>query len=113
MTTQHQHTRHVHVRVREFKTPPVNDGLILGRDAAVGCMAIRKTLELLSTCQFAHIEPDDEVVGDIIVREAILKRVPRDQLIRFILESVKPIMSSDEILEVDLDVMVEITGKWP
>ena len=112
MNTQHQHKRHVVVRVREFKIPPVKDGLILGKEAAVGCMAIRKTLDLLTSCHFAHIEPDDDVVGDIIVRESLLKRIPREQLIKFILEEVKPIMNSDEILEIDLDVMVEITDKW-
>ncbi len=112
MKTQQQHTHHIVVRVREFKTPPVHDGLILGREAAVGCMAIRKTLELLSTCQFAHIEPDDDVVGDIIVRESLLKRLPRKELIQFVLDNVKPLMNSDEILEIDLEVMVEISDKW-
>lgn len=111
METQHQYKRHVVVCAREFKIPLIKDGLILGKDAAVGCTAMRKILDLLTTCHFTHIEPDDDVIGDIIIRDSLLKRIPREQLIQFILGNVKSIMTSDEILEVDLDVMVEIADK--
>ncbi len=101
----------MNAQVREFRVPPLRDGLVLGRDASVGCVAIRKALDLLTTCAYTHIEPDDEVVGDIIVRESFLKRLPRDALIDFVLREIKPLMNRDEILEIELDVIVDITGQ--
>ncbi len=98
-------------RIREFRIPPLQDGLILGRDASIGCIAIRKALDLLTAYRFTHIEPEDEVVGDIIVREHFLRRVSREELVSFVLREIKPLMSSDEILEIEMDVTVEIVAR--
>lgn len=96
----------VHIKVREFQIPPVRHGLVLGRNAAIGCYAIRKALHLLMATHFAHIELEDEVISDIIVREAVLRRFPRDQLIAFVLERVKPLMGEEEILDLEIDTEV-------
>jgi hypothetical protein len=58
--------------IREFKIPPVHEGLILGRRATIGCNAIRKSLALLMTYPFAHLELEDDVISDILVRKAVL-----------------------------------------
>ncbi len=112
MTTENYPSQRIQARIREFKLPPIRDGLVLGRDSAVGCVAVRKTLELLVNYPFAHIEPDDDIVGDIIVREAMLKRIPEERLTRFVLERIKPLMSADEILQIDFDLEVEVSLKW-
>ncbi|MFQ5488108.1 MAG: hypothetical protein ACE5ET_06675 [Gammaproteobacteria bacterium] len=109
MEKKFQSKPRITAHVREFRVPPLRDGLILGRDASVGCIAIRKALDLLTAYNFAHIEPDDDVVGDIIVRESFLKRLSREDLITFVLQEIKPHMNRDEILEVELDIVVEIT----
>ena len=36
------------------------------------------------------IEIDDDVVSHVIVRRGILRRIPQDRLVAFILERVKP-----------------------
>lgn len=108
METKTQLRPRVAARVREFRVPPLRDGLVLGKEASVGCAAIRKALDLLTTCAFTHIEPDDEIVGDIIVRESFFKRLPREDLVDFILREIKPLMNRDEILEIELDVVVDI-----
>ena len=95
-------------KVREVPVPPVRDALVLGRDSPIGCVAIRKSLDLLTLTSFEHIEPDDDVVGDILVRKAILKRVPQDMLVAFVLAHIKPMMEADEILHLDLAVEVLI-----
>ncbi len=111
MVKKYQHMPRIAAHVREFRVPPLQDGLILGRDASVGCIAIRKALDLLTAYNFAHIEPDDDVVGDIIVRESFLKRISREDLIAFVLREIKPLMNRDEILEIELDIIVEITNE--
>ncbi|XSG85879.1 MAG: hypothetical protein ACPW60_03960 [Methylohalobius sp. ZOD2] len=98
--------RQVHIKVREFQIPPVRHGVVLGRKASIGCYAIRKALHLLMATPFVHIELDDEVISDIIVRQAVLRRFPRQELIVFVLEQVKPIMGEEEILHLEIDTEV-------
>ena len=99
---------HITARIREFRIPPVHDGLILGREAAIGCVAMRQALGLLSSSAYVHIEIDDDVVGDILLKEGILRRIPRDQLISFVLERIKPYMSPAEILHLEIGAEVEL-----
>lgn len=108
MEHQRHQKRQLKARVREFKVPTINDGLVLGVDASIGCVAVRKALHLLSSSPFSHIEMNDDVVGDILVRENILQRVSREQLIAFVIREVKPLMRANEILELELDLTVEI-----
>jgi hypothetical protein len=100
----------IKARVREFGVPPIHDALVIGKRAAIGCAAIRKAIELLVASPFEHLEFQDEVISDIIVRGAILRRVPKDKLIAFVLAQVKPLMAADEILHLDLDVEVVVEG---
>ena len=96
------------VRVTEFSVPPVHDALVLGRNAPIGCEAIRRALVLLSAHEFEHIELDDEIIADLIVRKAILLRLPRDRLIDFALRRLKPLLEPGEILHLDLDVEIHL-----
>jgi len=111
MTTTLSNAKYsLRMRVGEFKIPPIREGLVLGRQAPIGCMATRRALELLMPCPFAHIELDDEIISDILVREAVLRRIPKDQLIGFILEKIKPLMGDDEILHLDMEIEVYLEG---
>ena len=93
-------------RVQEFNIPPIRDGLVLGRDSPIGCAAIRKALSLFGGPPFEHIEVQDEIISDIVVRHAILRRIPKETLIAFVLNRVKPLMGIEEILQLDLEAEV-------
>ncbi len=99
------------VQIREFRIPPVQDALVLGRRAGVGCHAIRKALHLLMAAPFVHIELDDEIVSDLIVRDTVLRRFPRDQLVTFVLERIKPLMGEEEILHLEIETEVDLTDQ--
>ena len=101
----------VKARVREFGVPPIHDALVIGKQSHIGCVAIRKAIELLVASPFEHIEFEDDVISDIIVRSAILRRIPKDKLIAFVLSQIKPLMTENEILHLDLDVEVGIEGE--
>ena len=99
------------MRVKEFGVPPVHDGLILGKESPIGCMSIRKCLELMSSEPFEHLQiNDDDTISDIVVRASILRRIPKDRLIPFVLEHVKPLMGLKEVLHLDLEVEVVLEG---
>uniref|UniRef100_A0A7C4LPC3 Uncharacterized protein n=1 Tax=Schlesneria paludicola TaxID=360056 RepID=A0A7C4LPC3_9PLAN len=103
-------TANVTFRLREFNVPLVRDAIVLGRRAKVGCVAMRKALMLLHDESFEHLELDDEVVNDVLVRTAVLKRIPLDNLIHMVLKCVKPWMSDDEILSLQIDVELTVSA---
>ena len=96
--------------VSEYQIPPFRDALVLGREASIGCHAVRRALTLLVKTPFAHIELDDEIISDILIRESLLRRVPQEQVIAFVLEHIKPLMGVEEIMQVDLDLEVTVSA---
>ena len=98
-------------RVREFTIPPIHDALVIGVSSPIGCIALRKAVALLAASPFEHIEVKDEVVSDVIVRAAILRRLSQEALARFVLQRLKPLMGPEEILHVDLELEVLVEGK--
>jgi hypothetical protein len=103
------HKHLVKAHIKEFAIPPVRDGLVLGIQSPIGCVAMRRALELLIATPFEHIEMEDDVIKDILVRQAILKRFPKDKLVDFVRRRVKPFMGADEILYLELnsEILIE------
>lgn len=95
-------------RIKEYATPPVRDALVMGREAPIGCQGMRRALSVLIKAPYAHIETDDEVISDILIRESLLRRVSESQLIEFVLTHIKPLMSIEEVLHLELDIEVEL-----
>lgn len=96
----------INARVKEFAIPPIHDAMVLGKRSPIGSAALRKAISLLVSSPFEHIEVDDPVIGDILVRTSILRRIPRERLIVFVIDQLKPLMEADEILHVNLEIEV-------
>jgi hypothetical protein len=102
---------HINARISEYTVPPIRDALVLGRDAPIGCIAMRRALELLVKTPFEHIEiENDDVISDILVRQPLLRRVSKEDLIKFILEHAKPLLGPDEVLHLEVDVSVLLSS---
>lgn len=98
-------------RIDEYVVPPIKDMLVLGKDAPIGCIAMRRALELLIKTPFEHIEiENDDVISNILVRQPLLLRLQREELIRHVLAHIKPLMGPEEILHVELAVTVALDG---
>ncbi len=95
-------------RLKEFVLPPIDDGLVLGRRSPIGHVAVGKALSLLTTTQFEHVLVEDDVIGDVLVRSAILRKISPEQLRRFVLEEIKPLMGPEEIIHLNLEIEIEI-----
>jgi hypothetical protein len=102
----------IQTRIKEFVLPPFRDGLILGKNAPIGSKAMCLALELLVATPFEHIEIEgDEVIQDIIVRRNLLKRISKEKLLAFVVKNIKPLMSEEEILYLELDVEVNLESE--
>jgi hypothetical protein len=108
--TNNEKKIHITARVGEYAIPSLKDMLIMGKQAPIGCIAMRRSIELLVKAPFEHIEFEDDVISDILVRQHLLRRVSRDELIDFVTTHVKPLMGSDEILHAEIDVNVFLSA---
>ncbi len=98
----------IRARVTEFLLPPIEDGLVLGRHSPIGHVAVSRALGLLSVTPFEHVQVDDDVIGDVLVRSAILRKITPSQLRDFVLTSIKPFMGSEEIIQLNIDVEINL-----
>lgn len=106
------HDIRITVRAHEFVLPPVHDGLIIGRNAPVGCTAMQRALGLLSTARFESVEiPDHPTISDFIVRTDILRRVSRERLVQFVVQQIAPLMGETEVLRLDLEIVVHLEAE--
>ena len=96
----------IRARVKEFGVPPIHDGLVVGKRAPIGCAALRQCLKLLAPSAFEHIEFEDDVISDILIRHQILKRISQETLIAFVVDRIKPLMGDEEILHLALEAEV-------
>lgn len=96
--------------VREFLLPPIDDGLVLGIRSPIGHVAVGRALNLLSSTSYEHITLTDDVIGDVLIRSAILRKVSAEVIIDFVLREIKPVMGPDEILHLDLEVELLIAN---
>ena len=101
----------ISARISEYAVPPIKDMLILGKHAPVGCIAVCRALELLVKMPFEHIEIDnDDVICDILVRQPLLRRVSREELIHFVLIHIKPLMGPGEVFHAELNIDLFLAG---
>jgi hypothetical protein len=98
----------VSARVTEFGYPPVHDALVLGVHAPLGTEAFKGALGLLVSVPFEHVTVEDDVIGSLLVRTSVLRRVSREKFLDFVLRRVKPLMGAEEILHLDVTVEVEL-----
>ena len=98
----------VRARVTEFGYPPVHDALILGVNAPQGTEAFKKGLGLLVSTPFEHISVKDDIIGSVLVRGSVLRRISSEKFLDFIMRRVKPLMSAEEILHLDMNVEVDL-----
>jgi len=101
----------IQARIKEFNIPPITDGLVIGRDASIGTVALQKALNLLIPDNFEHLIIDDEIIADVLIKATLLRRMTKDRLIKFMMEQVKPFMSAQDILQVQLDMEISLTGE--
>lgn len=104
-----QSISYITASIKEYAIPPIKDMLVLGNNAPIGCIAMRRALELLVKTQFEHIElTDDDTISDVLVRRSVLRRVGRGKLVSYVLAHIKPLMGPEEVLHAELDVRVVV-----
>ena len=98
----------IRVRVKALEIPPIKDGLVIGRDAAIGGEAMTRTLRLMTNEKFERFTIKDDIIQDVILRSAVVRKLGKDRALRFVLDRIKPVMTETELLMLDIDVELVI-----
>ncbi len=104
-------TIYVRLLAKEFTIPPAGDCLVVGKKSPIGCIALKKALALLNPASFEDLHPDDDIIGDIIVRASVLRKIQREKLIALVLKRVKPLMGDDEVVDLQIEAEVHLEEK--
>lgn len=96
-------SRTVRLSVKEFSIPPVRDCLVIGKASPIGCVALKKALSLLHAEPFEDLHPDSDTIGEVLIRRTILLKVPREKLLKLMVERIGPLMDKHEIILVQID----------
>ena len=99
----------IRVRVKALEIPPIKDGIVIGRDAAIGGEAMVRTLRLMTHEKFERFTlPKDDIVQDVILRSSIVRKLGKDRVLKFVIDRIKPVMTETELLMLDIDVELVI-----
>ncbi|MDF3059666.1 MAG: uncharacterized protein K0R17_3881 [Rariglobus sp.] len=99
----------IRVRVKALEIPPIKDGIVIGRDAAIGGEAMARTLRLMTNEKFERFTiAKDEIVQDVILRTSVVRKLGKERVLKFIIDRIKPVMTETELLMLDIDVELVI-----
>jgi len=99
----------INARVNEFTIPPITDGLIVGTHAPIGVNALKKALNILIPENFELLNINDEVIGDILMKSTIVRRMGQDRIVYFLMNQVKGFMTKEDIFHIKMEVEISIT----
>jgi len=99
----------IRVRVKALEIPPIKDGIVIGRDAAIGGEAMTRTLRLMTNEKFERfIIAKDDIIQDVILRSSVVRKLGKDRVLKFIMDRIKPVMTDNELLMLDIDIELVI-----
>lgn len=105
----HTAEQFIRVRVKALEIPPIKDGIVIGRDAAIGGEAMVRTLRLMTNEKFERfVVPKDDVVQDVILRTSVVRKLGKDRVLKFVMDRIRPVMTETELLMLDIDVELVI-----
>jgi hypothetical protein len=96
-------SRHVRLSLtlREFALPPVRDGVVIGKRAAIGPRGLFEALDRMLPGIYELVSvTGHEVVEAVIVRKSRFRLVERERLVRLCLRHAEPLMDDSTVMEV-------------
>jgi len=91
-----------------FEVPPLQDLLIIGREAPIGAKAMEKAIDFMSQGNYTVIFlKNDEIIEAMIVKKCVLRMVPEKLLTAFVKEEIRSGMCPKDMFKLRLDAVVK------
>jgi hypothetical protein len=94
------------LKISEFEVPPMQDLLILGKNAPIGPEAVRRMADALSPDQFLIIKIDHPKVEAVLIRQSLVQMLDQTVLLNIILEEAERMISDNMVLRSELKIEV-------
>lgn len=94
--------------LREFDLPPIGDGVLIGRRAAIGPRGLFEAIDRMLPGQYQLVSVEHPTTEGVIFRTSKTKAVPQDKLVALFLRQGEALMSETTILRVDVDFEVRL-----
>jgi hypothetical protein len=88
--------------ISEFELPPMQDLLIIGKQAPVGPEAVMRMAEALSPEQFTVLKIDHPKVEGILIRRSLLEMMDQQLLLEIIMEEADCMVNECMVLRAEL-----------
>ncbi|MGB9885800.1 MAG: hypothetical protein ACPLRW_02260 [Moorellales bacterium] len=108
-STASERRAEVTLRLAEFDFPPMQDVLLVGRRAPIGPEAARRMVDVLSPDQYEVLPLDHEVIEAVVVRKSLLRLVPADKLLPFLVEEGGRVADASAIIKAQVTVTIEVS----
>lgn len=99
----------IQMQLSEFEIPPMQDVLIVGRNAPIGPEAAKRMVDVLSPDQYKIIKVDHPVIEAIVVRKVLINMIPEEKLCEFILEEGGRIVDASTIIKAHVNITVHVS----
>ena len=99
----------IQMHMTEFEIPPMQDVVIVGRNAPIGPEALKRMVDVLSPDQYKIIKVEHPVIEAIVVRNALLNMIPEGKLSEFILEEGGKIVDESMIIKDHVNISVHVS----
>lgn len=107
--TQHYRKAGISMRLSEFEMPPMQDVLIIGKNAAIGPEAARKMVDIICPEQYEMIRTDHAVIEAVVIRKALTGMIEKEKLISLILEEGGKVADQSSIIKIQIDAAMQVS----
>jgi len=97
------------MRLSEFEVPPMQDVLIVGRQAPIGPEAARRMADILSPEQYDIVKLDHETIEALVIRKNLFNFIPKEKLISLILEEGSKVANESLIIKAQLSLVLQVS----
>jgi hypothetical protein len=94
---------------RQFRLPPVGDGLLIGRRASIGSTGMYEAMERMLPGMYELVPVDSPTVEAIIILRSQFRLLGREQLVAMLLKHGESLMDPAGCLQVEVSGDVSVS----
>lgn len=99
------------IRLSEFEMPPMQDVLLVGRQAPIGPEAAKRMVDALGPDQYDIVPIPEGPVEAIVVRKRLFAIFPRERLIDLLLEESEGLATETSVVKAQVSINVIVTRR--
>lgn len=99
----------IDLRISEFEVPPMQDVLIVGKQAPIGPEAARRMVDILSPDQYDIIKVKHPSIEAVVIRKALYRMLPKEKIVDIMLEEGEKVVDETMIIKMQVNISLQIS----